>query len=74
MINDPLVHRGRVDDVATISQLDERGISFILVPKEYLKCFRMTGLAFVRTGVPTQTNAPVSTAEDEVTGLIAGVN
>ena len=63
-----------MDDVATVSQLDERGIFFILVSKEYLKRFRMTGLAFVRAGVTTQTYASVSAAEDEVTGLGAWVS
>ena len=63
-----------MDDVATVCQLNERGIFFILGPKEYPKLFRMTGLAFVRAGVTTQTYAAVSAAEDEVTGLGAWVS
>ena len=59
--------------MTTVSQLDKRGIIFILVTKEYLKRSRMTRLAF-RAGVSTQTNAAVSAAEDEVTGLGAWVN
>ena len=63
-----------MDDMTTVCQLDERGIIFILVTKEYLKRFRMTGLAFVRAGVSTQTNAAVSAVEDEVTGPGAWVS
>ena len=72
--DDPLVHGGRVDDVTTVCQLDKRGIFFILISKEDLKRFGMTGLAFVWTGVSTQTNTAVSAPEDQVTGLAAGVS
>ena len=60
--------------VATVRKLYERGVFFILVSKEDRKLFRMTGLAFVRAGVSTQTNTAVSAAEDEVTWPGAGVS
>ena len=72
--DDPLVHRGRVHYVATVCKLYERGVFFILVSKEDLKSFRMTGFAFVRAGFSTQTNTAVSAAEDELTWLGAGVS
>ena len=72
--DDPFVHRGRVHNVATVCKLYERGVFFILVSKEDRKLFRMTGLAFVRAGVSTQTNTAVSAAEDEVTWPGAGVS
>ena len=69
-----MVHGGRVDDVTTVSQLDKRGIFVILISKEDLKRLGMTGLAFVWTGVSTQTNTAMSAPEDQVTGLGAGVS
>ena len=69
-----MVHGGRVDDVTTVCQLDKRGIFFILISKEDLEGFRMTGPAFVWTGVSTQTNTAMSAQEDQVTWLAAGVS
>ena len=63
-----------MDDVTTVCELDKRSIFFILVSKDDLKLFGMTGLAFVWTGVSTQTNTAMSAQEDQVTGLAAGVS
>ena len=73
LILDPIVHGGRVDDMATVCQLNKRGIFFILLSKEDLESFRMTGLAFVWTGLSTQTNTAMPTPEDQVTRLAAWV-
>ena len=59
--------------MATVCQLNKRGIVFILLSEEDLESFRMTGLAFVWTGLSTQTNTAMSTLEDQVTRLAAGV-
>ena len=59
--------------MATVGELDKSGIFIFFIPKEDLEFVRMTGFALLWTGVSAQTNTSVTSVEDEVTGLGAGV-